>query len=113
MRWNPGGGPCCRGAPRRVIVRVDNNSGEALEHHGHPLAATDAHRFQAEVTVPLLEGVDQGRRDAGTRHTEGMPKRDGTAVDVELLLIDAEAACRGNHLCGERLVDLDQVNVAD
>src|SRR6266705_289768 len=35
------------------------------------------------------------------------------AVDVELVDVDAEVAVGRDHLCGERLVDLDQVDVVD
>src|SRR5674476_1119262 len=58
-------------------------------------------------------GVDQGARDPGAGHAEGVTDRDGSAVDVELVEVDAQVVRGGNHLCGERLVDLDQVDVVD
>src|SRR5690606_8798179 len=47
------------------------------------------------------------------RHAEGVADGDGAAVDVQLLQRDAEVAVGGDHLGGERLVDLDQVDVVD
>jgi hypothetical protein len=65
------------------------SSGQPLEHHGHALPATDAHRLEAKPEVALLQRVDQSRGDAGTGHAEGVPDRDRAAVDVQLLLVDA------------------------
>lgn len=42
-----------------------------------------------------------------------MTQRDRTAGDVQLVLIDAERARRAQHLDGERLVDLEQIDVAN
>ena len=40
-----------------------------------------------------------------------MPQRDGTAADVDLLLVDAEFFDDGQRLRRERLVQLEQVDV--
>ena len=55
----------------------------------------------------------QGAGDAGAGHAEGVADGDGAAVDVQAVHVDAEVAVRGDHLGGEGLVDLDQVDVAD
>src|SRR4029077_4706279 len=44
---------------------------------------------------------------------EGMAEGDGTAVDVEPLLVDAELTGAGEDLGGEGLVELDQVDLVD
>ena len=46
-------------------------------------------------------------------HAEGMPEGDRPSVDVELVPLDAQMAGGWDHLSGEGLVDLDQVDVAD
>ena len=88
-------------------------SAQALNHHGHALAAADAHRLDAELFVGILETVDQRRHDAGTGHAERVTQRNCAAVDVELLPRDLEVVGRRHDLRGERFVDLEQVDVAD
>jgi hypothetical protein len=58
---------------------------EALDDHGHALAAADAHRLDAERLVGLLEAVDQRGHDAGAGHAERVAEGDGAAVHVELV----------------------------
>ena len=86
---------------------------QALHDHGHALAAADAHRLEAEGVVRVLQAVEQRGHDAGAGHPERVAEGDRPAVDVELLLGDAEVPGRGDHLGGERLVDLDEVDVVD
>ena len=42
-----------------------------------------------------------------------MTERDRAAVDVDLLPVEPELVAIGEHLRGERLVDLDQVEIVD
>src|SRR4051794_38444383 len=93
--------------------RLDHESAEALDDHGHALATAAAHRLQAELLVVELEAVDQRAGDAGAGHAEGVAHGDGAAVHVQLVLVDAEVAGGRDDLRGERLVDLEQVDVAD
>src|SRR5690606_35598403 len=111
---NPGG----FGVPGRTLtdravaatLRCSSRcSAQALDDHRHALAAADAHRLQGELLVVELQRVDQRGGDPGARHAEGVADGDGAAVDVQLLQRDAEVAVGGDHLGGERLVDLDQV----
>ena len=67
-------------------------SAQALDDHGHALAAADAHRLEAEGLVGVLEAVEQGGHDAGPGLAEGVAEGDGAAVDVELVPADARAA---------------------
>src|SRR5579883_1583373 len=52
-------------------------------------------------------------RKARAAHAIGMADRDGTAIDVELLRIDAEPVPAIEHLYGKRLVQLPKVDVVD
>src|SRR6476661_4582270 len=110
---------CTRNAnergPEAPLVRSADRtgSGQALDDHGHALAAADAHRLDAERLVRLLEAVDQGGHDAGTGHAERVTEGDRPTVDVELVVGDAEVTGRRDDLGGERLVDLEQVDVVD
>ena len=65
------------------------------------------------VLVGVLQAVDQRGHDAGAGHAERVTEGDGAAVDVELVHRDAEVLGRRDDLGGERLVDLDQVDVVD
>ena len=60
-----------------------------------------------------LQAVDQRAGDAGAGHAERVADGDGAAVDVELVEVDAQVAVARDDLRGERLVDLDQVDVVD
>ena len=55
----------------------------------------------------------QRGHDAGAGHAERVAEGDGAAVDVELVPRDAELVADGHDLRGERLVDLDEVDVVD
>src|SRR6476469_9193185 len=88
-------------------------SAEALVDDGHALAATDAHRLEAELAVTRGQPVEQGRRDAGAGGPERVAEGDGPTVDVELVEVHAQLVRRGQHLRGERLVDLVEVHVPD
>src|SRR5262245_64097586 len=51
------------------------------------------------------------RRDARARRAERMAERDGAAVDVGALAVEAELLLDGEILRRERLVDLDEVEI--
>src|SRR5919108_6293208 len=88
---------------------------QAFDYHGHSLAATDAHRLEANRPVIADESVEQRAENARAGHAEGMTQCDGSAVRVELVAqrIDAELARRRNHLRRKCLVDLDGIDVID
>ena len=56
--------------------------------------------------------MQQRDDEAGAAHAERMAERDRAAVDVHALLVEAELAHDREALRGERLVQLDQVEVA-
>ena len=45
---------------------------EALDDHGHSLAAAHAHRLESDRLAGVLEGVEQRGHDAGTGLSEWM-----------------------------------------
>ena len=57
--------------------------------------------------------VDEHRHQPRAAHPERMPERDRAAVDVDLLGIQAELVDARDRLAGERLVELDEVEVVD
>src|SRR6185369_4330225 len=88
-------------------------SGQALDEEGHALAAADAHRLEADRRVRSAQPVDQGREQAGPGHAEGVTQRDRTAMYVQPLGIHPQLPVARHDLSGERLVELDKVDVVD
>src|SRR6266508_4562458 len=64
-------------------------------------------------TVPALEVVEHGADEHGAGGAERVAHRDRAAVDVELLVRDAQVLLVPEHYRGERLVQLEQVDVLD
>src|SRR3954447_1234560 len=88
-------------------------SAQALQDQRHALAPPDAHGDQAGGLVVPVQGVEHRVLQPGTGHPEGMADRDGAAVHVEPVEVDPEVLVRRHDLGRERLVDLNQVDVAD
>src|SRR4051794_12500668 len=102
-----------RRSQRSAVRARPSGSAEAFEDRRHTLAATDAHRLETERLVLELQPVDQRAGDARAGHAERVADGDRTAVHVEAVDVDAELLVRRDHLRGERLVDLDEVDVVD
>src|SRR6478752_5400371 len=102
-----------RDSPGTEPFGTDGGSGQPFDDHGHAHPAADAHGFQPDRAVGAAQTVDQGAGDPGPAHPEGVPEGDGPAVHVQLVDVDAQVAVAGADLGGERLVDLDEIEVAD
>src|SRR3954471_5265247 len=76
-------------------------------------AAADAERCQPPAEVAALELVDQGAEDHRAGGAQRVTHRDRATVDVRDLVADAEVAHEPHRDRRERLVDLEQVDVAD
>src|SRR3990172_13179229 len=67
--------------------------------------------------VPMRRGPGGppggGPGGGGPGGPQGVVDGDGAAVDVDLVPVPIELAADGEDLAGERLVDLDQVEVVD
>src|SRR5260370_39105439 len=57
--------------------------------------------------------MDQRGHDAGPGHAEWMAKRDRPAVRVEAIHVPAQLARDRQHLRGEGLVELEDIDVLD
>src|SRR5688500_10353379 len=82
-----------------------------LEDDRVALAPAAADGRHAEAAAAPLELVHERADDATARSADGMPERDRAAVDVDLVLVDAEHPDRVEGDRGEGLVDLPQVHV--
>src|SRR4051812_14227040 len=81
-----------------IISAGGGGSAQALEDHGHALAAADAHGLEAELLVPALQAVEQRRGDPRTGGAERVAQRDRAAVDVEPVEVDAQVLVRRDDL---------------
>ena len=72
------------------------------------------HMVHDDVPGAAALALDEGVADhAGAAHAVGVADRDRAAVDVELVVRDAELVAAVDHLHGEGLVQLPQVDVVD
>src|SRR3954447_4853672 len=75
------------------------------------LTAAGADRGDAEAATAAAQLVDEGADDAGAGGANRVPQGDRAAVDVDLLLLDAEHPHRVQRDRGERLVDLPEIDL--
>src|SRR5437588_2065735 len=76
-----------------------------------PSARTDGRAALASAAAAQLE--HERAQDARARRAERVAQRHGAAVDVDLVLVDAEHPDRAQGDRGKGLVDLPQVDVVD
>ena len=86
---------------------------DALHRQRHGVAAAQAERGEAGLLAALLQRVEQRDQHARARGADRVPERDRAAVDVDAVPVPAERVAVGQRLRRERLVGLDQVEVAD
>src|SRR5690606_23737605 len=77
---------------------------EPLDDGDVGLAAALAHGLQAVAAAGAFELVEQRGHEAGTGGAERVAERDGPAVDVDLLVRDADLLHPREHDRRERLV---------
>src|SRR3954468_15809892 len=110
-------GTSCRrltlnGPPRSWRARRKAGSrGGHLDDQRVALPAATTQTGRAQTAAAALELQRQGQHQPGAGHADRVTERDRPAVDVDDLARDAELAHRLDAHLGERLVDLDQVEV--
>src|ERR1035437_7604216 len=75
------------------------------------LPATTAQGSRTDTATTAFELKDKVQGDPGPRHADGVPDGDGASVDVDLVGVDPQklGGCQPHR--GERLVDLNQVEI--
>src|SRR5208282_2766889 len=91
--------------PRCVLIN--------LKQAGGAHAAADAHGNDCELGAAPLTLDQRVAGHARAAHAVRVADRDRAAVDVEPLLRNAEPVAAIQHLAGERLVELPQIDIAD
>src|SRR5947209_1147144 len=94
-----------------VVVAISAPSVRALKQARRALSAAHAHGHHAIAGFAPLHLIGHGAHHARSGHAEGMSNGNGAAVDVELLRIDAELVAAIDHLHGESLVELPDIDV--
>src|SRR5689334_8577365 len=85
---------------------------DALDDDGGGHAARRTHGDKAALEVPPFQFVEDRADQHRAGGADGMAQRNGAAVDVHLLRIEAEVAIEfRNHDC-ESLVDLPKIDIA-
>src|SRR4029079_4477824 len=86
-----------------------------FERERDSLADSDAHGRKRELAAGLLQLLGRGQSETRSGHAEGVTERDRAAVGVHsrIVVSDPEFAKHGKSLRGERLIELDHVEVGD
>ena len=103
-----------RPAARGAAASGRSSAGSGLrdtDDQGVALAAAAAQRSRTDAAAATLQLEREVQDDAGAGHADRVAERDGAAVDVDLVVGEAELAGRGDADGGEGLVELDQVEV--
>src|SRR5262249_23251112 len=100
----------CSCTPQRPASRLLR---EGLDEDRDPLSPADACR-RDPVAPPAPTKLEEQREDEPRpRGAERMAQRDRAAVDVHLVAVELQRLLAREVLRGERLVDLEQVDVPE
>src|SRR6185503_7857269 len=84
-----------------------------FEDDGEPLPAGDAERREAERGAAFPHLVCQRQQDPRAAHPDRMAEGDPASEEVQPVPVELQLAFARDHLCRERLVDLDQIDVGE
>ena len=96
-----------RGRMRRV------RGESACEERGLALADADAQRREPVTAAPPAQLVEERHDEPRAAHAERVAERDRAAVHVHALRVEPELADHREALRRERLVQLDEIDLAD
>src|SRR5580704_7792553 len=95
---------------RPGMTAIDDSTLMNLEQSGGAHAAADAHGDDGALGLAPAAFDQDMAGHARAAHAIGMADRDGAPVDVELVGRNAQAVAAVEHLAGERVVELPQVD---
>src|SRR5690606_26107083 len=111
IHWR-GNGP----ASGRFLTWIDaaeRTASDQLDRQRRAFAPADAQAGDAALETLLLERVEQRDEDPSAARANRVAERGRAAVDVDLVVRDADVAHREHRHAGERLVHFPQVDVLD
>src|SRR2546422_2695835 len=97
----------------RPIALAGAGSSCSFDEPGSPHPAADAHRDEPVARLPSTQLVQDGPDQARAAHPIGVTDRDRAAIRIEPLGVDPEAVAAVDRLGGERLIQLDEVDVLE
>src|SRR5450759_2700319 len=103
---DPGRGAAIRPAAPRLLV------GAVADYQSLPLTTADAERGEAAPGVAAAHLVQKGDEDPAAAGSDRMPKRDRPAMGVDPFGVDVQLPEHGERLRRERLIELEQIDVA-
>src|SRR5437762_13871701 len=86
---------------------------QRFDNRGDALTAADAGGREPTLPGAAPQLDEQRQEQACAGHAERMPERDRAAVHVDTISIELELPLDGEILTGERLVDLDEIDVVE
>ena len=113
--------------PGKWVLGTDTRQFRVLSTDSTPVSSVYTRSMMVAVPMPPpvhivtrpvdwslpLELVEQGADEHAAGGADRMAERHGAAVDVDLVPIDPGLAQEPHHDRGERLVDLEQVDVVE
>src|SRR5689334_12304414 len=94
-------------------MRAAVDSPAALDDHGDGFAAAETERREPVAGAALVERCQQRRQDARAAGADRVTERDRAAPDVHPRWIEVEGTDRGDRDDRERLVDFEEIDVAE
>src|SRR5690349_12308906 len=113
-RLRPWFSTCSQVAARRRTARCPpcpESSIQVFENAGGTHASADAHRYQPILRIAALQLANDTGRELGAGTAQRMSKGDGSAVRIHLHRIQLTRFDDGKRLCGESLVQLDDIDL--
>src|SRR3984885_15642061 len=100
---------------KRKLVRFMRNlsRSDALDDRRGAHAPADAQRDERRALAGALELVERRAEDHRAGCAQRMAHGDRAAVDVDLAVVEVERLAKAQHDRGERLVDLEEVDVVN
>src|SRR5206468_12861798 len=89
----------------------DAASSRAFDSEGDAVPAAQAERRDTAFQVAALQRIDQRGEHAAAARSDRVAERDGAAVDVDAVAIDAELVEHRHRLDREGFVELEEVDV--
>src|SRR5229473_1951201 len=89
------------------------DASDSFNRQRHPQSPAGAQRRETPPCVPALQLVQKRDHDARAGAADGMPERDGAAVDVQSFTGNGYVLEHGEDLWSKGFVELDEIEVVD
>src|ERR1700749_481520 len=94
------------------MEKTPSRRSDALDDRGRAHAAADAEGDERRALAGPFKLVERGAEDHCAGRAKRMAHRDRAAIDIDPALVEVERLAKAQHDRSERLVDLEQIDVA-